>query len=147
MFSTSRSSPTGSAKPRLGSVLSLLRVICLWGSSARAPARRRRSSRRPGARMCGPSSAEADAPDLAGSALENVSTPTLLIVGGHDLEALALNRSAYRRLHCQRRLEMVPGATHLFEEPGTVESVVALARAWSPQRLAPITTEPNHDVS
>ena len=86
-------------------------------------------------------------PDLAGGALENVTAPTLLIVGGHDLEVLALNRSAYRRLHCQRRLEVVPGATHLFEEPGTLESVVALARAWFLQHLAPITTEANHDVS
>ena len=76
-------------------------------------------------------------PDLAEEALENVTAPTLLIVGGHDPEVLALNRSAHRRLHCERRLEVVPGATHLFEEPGTLESVVALARAWFLQHLAP----------
>jgi putative phosphoribosyl transferase len=86
-------------------------------------------------------------PDLAGSALENVTAPTLLIVGGYDLEVLALNRSACRRLHCERRLEVVPGATHLFEEPGTLESVVSLARAWLLKHLVPSTTEANHDVS
>lgn len=85
-------------------------------------------------------------PDLAGDALENVTAPTLLIVGGHDPEVLTLNRSAYRRLRCERRLEVVPGATHLFEEPGTLESVVALARAWFLQRLAPSSTEARHDV-
>ena len=75
-------------------------------------------------------------PDLAEDALENVTAATLLIVGGHDPEVLALNRAAYRRLHCERRLEVVPGATHLFEEPGTLEAVVALARAWFLQHLA-----------
>ena len=69
-------------------------------------------------------------PDLAGDALERVTAPTLLIVGGLDAEVLALNRSACRRLGGESRLEVVPGATHLFEEPGTLESVVALARAW-----------------
>jgi alpha-beta hydrolase superfamily lysophospholipase len=69
-------------------------------------------------------------PDLAGDALENVTAPTLLIVGGHDPEVLALNHSACRRLRCECRLEVVPGATHLFEEPGTLESVVGLARSW-----------------
>ncbi len=69
-------------------------------------------------------------PDMANYALEKVTAPTLLIVGGHDPEVLALNRSAYARLKCERRLEVVPGATHLFEEPGTLEAVVALARDW-----------------
>ena len=97
------------------------RAICLWVSSARAPARRPRSSRPPDARMCEPSSVVADALISRRGALENVTAPTLLIVGGDDPEVLALNRAAYRRLHCERRLEVVPGATHLFEEPGTLE--------------------------
>jgi len=78
-------------------------------------------------------------PDLAGDALELVSAPTLLIVGGHDQQVLELNRAAYHRLRCERRLEVVPGATHLFEEPGTLATVVALARAWF---LDHLTTPP-----
>jgi putative phosphoribosyl transferase len=74
-------------------------------------------------------------PDLAGNALTKVTPATLLIVGGNDPEVLALNQAAYRQLRCKRRLEVVPGATHLFEEPGTLESVVALARAWLLQHL------------
>ncbi len=85
-------------------------------------------------------------PDLAEEALENVTAPTLLIVGGYDPEVLALNRAAHSRLHCERRLEVVPGATHLFEEPGTLDSVVALARAWFLQHLAPNTTEASRAV-
>ena len=86
-------------------------------------------------------------PDLAGDALEKVTAPTLLIVGGHDPEVLALNRAAYRHLHCERRLEVVSGATHLFEEPGTLEAVVALARAWFVQHLDPSAAEARHAVS
>ncbi len=77
-------------------------------------------------------------PDLAGDILPKVTAATLLIVGGSDPEVLALNRAAYRQLHCERQLEVVPGATHLFEEPGTLEAVVALARAWF---LRHLTTE------
>jgi putative phosphoribosyl transferase len=69
-------------------------------------------------------------PDLAGPALPRVEAPTLLIVGGWDTEVLALNREAFAQLHCEKRLEVVPGATHLFEEPGTLDAVVALARGW-----------------
>jgi putative phosphoribosyl transferase len=69
-------------------------------------------------------------PDLAGDALPQVTAATLLIVGGNDPEVLALNRAAYRQLQCERWLEVVPGATHLFEEPGTLEAVVTLARTW-----------------
>jgi putative phosphoribosyl transferase len=69
-------------------------------------------------------------PDLAGAALAEVTAPTLLIVGGADTDVLALNRSALGRLRCEAKLEVVPGATHLFEEPGTLESVVRLAREW-----------------
>jgi dienelactone hydrolase len=69
-------------------------------------------------------------PDLAGAALPNVEAPTLLIVGGNDVPVIAMNRQAYDQLRCERRLEIVPGATHLFEEPGTLESVADLAREW-----------------
>jgi putative phosphoribosyl transferase len=74
-------------------------------------------------------------PDLAGNRLAEVTAATLLIVGGDDPEMLALNQAAYHKLRCERRLEVVPGATHLFEEPGTLEAVVALARDWFLQHL------------
>lgn len=76
-------------------------------------------------------------PDLAGSALAEVRAPTLLIVGGRDQEVLALNRHAQAQLACEARLEIVPGATHLFEEPGTLEQVAALAARWFVRHLAP----------
>jgi putative phosphoribosyl transferase len=69
-------------------------------------------------------------PDLAGDALEKVRTPTLLIVGGEDVSVIGMNRSAQDRLSCDTRLEIVDGASHLFEEPGTLERVAALARDW-----------------
>jgi dienelactone hydrolase len=69
-------------------------------------------------------------PDLAGAALPAVRAPTLLIVGSHDLTVLELNRRAFAALRCERALEVVPGATHLFEEPGTLERVTVLAGAW-----------------
>lgn len=69
-------------------------------------------------------------PDLAGSFLQRVTAPTLLIVGGLDLEVLALNRSALKELNCEKRLEIVPGATHLFEEPGALDAVVGYATRW-----------------
>jgi putative phosphoribosyl transferase len=69
-------------------------------------------------------------PDLAGAALERVTAPTLLIVGGADYEVLELNRQALRRLPGPGRLAVVPGATHLFEEPGALEQVAELARDW-----------------
>lgn len=70
-------------------------------------------------------------PDLAESgALERVQAPTLLIVGGLDTEVLALNQLARSRMRCPTRLDVVPGATHLFEEPGTLEAVARLAAGW-----------------
>lgn len=69
-------------------------------------------------------------PDLAHQALARVTAPTLLIVGGNDPEVLDLNRSALAMLRCTKALEVVPGATHLFEEPGTLDAVVALATRW-----------------
>ncbi len=69
-------------------------------------------------------------PDLAGASLARVRAPTLLIVGGDDREVIALNRAALRDLECEAKLEIVPEATHLFEEPGKLEAVVALAGEW-----------------
>ena len=69
-------------------------------------------------------------PDLAGDALSAVTAPTMLIVGGRDPQVLELNRSAAEALTGEWRLEVVPGATHLFEEPGTLERVADLAGEW-----------------
>jgi putative phosphoribosyl transferase len=70
-------------------------------------------------------------PDLAGeAALARVKAPTLLIVGGADTEVIALNRQAMARMTAQASLEIVPGASHLFEEPGALEDVARLAREW-----------------
>jgi putative phosphoribosyl transferase len=69
-------------------------------------------------------------PDLAGPALERVLAPTLLIVGGADTNVLALNRRAATRLAAEHRLEVVPGAGHMFEEPGALDAVARLAAAW-----------------
>ena len=69
-------------------------------------------------------------PDLAGSALARVETPTLLIVGEKDEEVLHLNEGALEKLHCVRELKIIPGATHLFEEEGALEEVANLASEW-----------------
>lgn len=75
-------------------------------------------------------------PDLAGKALERVTAPTILIVGGDDDIVITLNREAYARLRCVKRLSIVPGATHLFEEPGTLDEVVNLATQWFTKYLS-----------
>jgi dienelactone hydrolase len=75
-------------------------------------------------------------PDLAGDALARVKAPTLLIVGGDDAPVIDMNREALARLDAEARLEIVPGATHLFEEPGTLEEVARLARDWFVRWLA-----------
>lgn len=69
-------------------------------------------------------------PDLAAEALGQVRAPTLLIVGGADVEVLTLNERALQQLTCDKELQIVPGATHLFEEPGALERVVELAGDW-----------------
>jgi len=74
-------------------------------------------------------------PDLAGDALAKVTAPTLLIVGGNDVEVLGLNREAEAKMRCERRFEIVPGATHLFEEPGALERVADLAADWFARHL------------
>ena len=74
-------------------------------------------------------------PDMAGGALSRVAAPTLFIVGGHDEEVLALNRLAYEQLRAEKQLAVVPGATHLFEEPGTLEEAARLAAEWFARHL------------
>lgn len=70
-------------------------------------------------------------PDMAGiSALEKVKSPTLLLVGGWDEEVLTLNRDASRHMHCTKELVVIPGATHLFTEPGTLEEAARQAAGW-----------------
>lgn len=69
-------------------------------------------------------------PDLAEAALARVRAPTLLIVGGQDSQVIALNRQALAQLRTETHLEIIPGATHLFEEPGALEEVARLARHW-----------------
>lgn len=76
-------------------------------------------------------------PDLAGAALASVRAPTLLIVGGNDAPVITLNRHAFAQLGGEKQVEIVPGATHLFEEPGTLEAVAQLARQWFLQYLLP----------
>jgi dienelactone hydrolase len=80
-------------------------------------------------------------PDLAGPALARVKAPTLLIVGGHDIPVLGLNRLALDRLSVeQKQLVIVPRATHLFEEPGALEKVAQLAAVWLTRHLSPMAS-------
>lgn len=74
-------------------------------------------------------------PDLAGDALERVRAPVLLIVGGRDRQVLGLNEEAAGRLRAPHSLHVVPGATHLFEEPGTLEEVARTAKEWCVERV------------
>lgn len=75
-------------------------------------------------------------PDLAGEALHHVQSPTLLIVGGLDEMVLGLNRQARAAIPVECKIAIVPGATHLFEEPGTLEQVAMLARGWFIRHLS-----------
>lgn len=74
-------------------------------------------------------------PDLAGAALQKVNAPTLLIVGSDDHKVIELNRWAMAEMNCERQLQIIPGATHLFEEPGALEEVARLAREWFKRHL------------
>ena len=74
-------------------------------------------------------------PDLAGAALERVTAASLLIVGGNDPEVAGLNEEAYARLRCEKQIKVVPGASHLFEEPGALEEVSRLASEWFLEHL------------
>ena len=81
-------------------------------------------------------------PDLAGHALARVRAPTLLIVGGNDFQVIELNRAALAQLRCEKQLVIVPGATHLFEEPGALDEVARLAREWFERHLIPMESHP-----
>lgn len=101
----------------------------LFGASTGAAAALRAAAES-GASVCAVVS-RGGRPDLAGAAtLARVDAPTLLIVGGDDADVLALNREAMRQLRCLKRLEIVPGASHLFSEPGTLDTAAHLAGAW-----------------
>ena len=81
-------------------------------------------------------------PDLAGGSLDRVSAPTLLIVGGDDTEIVALNEAALRGLQCDKKLSIVAGATHLFEESGALQQVATLAAEWFRRYLPPLLGQP-----
>jgi len=76
-------------------------------------------------------------PDLAGSALEQVKAATLLIVGGNDQPVIDMNRTAFSRMRCEKAMQVIPGATHLFEEPGALEQVAHLASDWFVKHFEP----------
>jgi alpha-beta hydrolase superfamily lysophospholipase len=80
-------------------------------------------------------------PDLAGTSLPRVKASTLLIVGGEDTPVIEMNENAFRQLRMEEKtLEIVPGATHLFEEPGALEKVASLARDWLQRELRYVET-------
>jgi putative phosphoribosyl transferase len=102
--------------------------IGLFGASTGAAGALVAAAERPG--EVGAVVSRGGRPDLAGDALPRVRAPTLLIVGGRDPVVLELNRQAQERLHTENQLVVVPGATHLFEEPGALEVVSSLAAEW-----------------
>ena len=110
--------------------------IGLFGASTGAAAALVAAAQRPG--VVAAVVSRGGRPDLAGSALMAVSAPTLLIVGGNDHEVLELNRQAQVALRCENKLEIIPGASHLFEEPGALERVAQLACDCFRQRLSRI---------
>ena len=105
----------------------------LFGASTGAAAALCAAASRPG--RVGAVVSRGGRPDLAAQCLPRVGAATLLIVGGADREVLELNRQALRQLRCNKRLELVPGAGHLFEEPGALGSVAELAADWFAHHL------------
>jgi putative phosphoribosyl transferase len=108
-------------------------TVGLFGASTGAAAALTAAARRPA--LIAAVVSRGGRPDLAGDALAGVRAPTLLIVGELDTVVIELNRRAMARLTCPARLEIVAGATHLFEEPGTLDRVTALATGWFAQHL------------
>lgn len=104
------------------------RRVGLFGASTGAAAALQAAAERPG-RISAVVS-RGGRGDLAASQAPHVQAPTLLIVGGADAEVLRINRALLRDLRCEKRLEIVPGATHLFEEPGALDAVANLAGDW-----------------
>jgi len=122
---------------RLGLAADLLRTepetlalpIALFGASTGAAAALQLAAERPGAIASLVS--RGGRPDLAGAeALANVKAPSLLIVGGNDSAVIELNQQAFATMHCEKRLAIIPGATHLFEQPGALEQAAQLACLW-----------------
>ena len=107
--------------------------VCVFGASTGAAAALIAAAERP-ARVAAVVS-RGGRPDLAGEALGRVEAPTLLVVGGLDGEVIALNEAARRAMTAPARLAIVPGATHLFEEPGTLDEVCRLAADWCDAHL------------
>ncbi len=107
----------------------------LFGASTGAAAALQAAARRP--QEVSAVVSRGGRPDLAETALAQVRAPTLLIVGGADTEVLAMNRTAYGQLSCEKRLDVVPGATHLFEEAGALEQVAKQAGQWFLEHLVP----------
>jgi len=107
--------------------------IGLFGSSTGAAAALIAAARHPGA--VGAVVSRGGRPDLAGGALAEVRAPTLLIVGGDDVPVIGMNREAAERMSIEPRIEIIPGAAHLFEEPGKLEEVARLAGAWFNEKL------------
>jgi dienelactone hydrolase len=106
-----------------------------FGASTGAAAALVAAAERP--RVVGAIVSRGGRPDLAGPTLARVQAPTLLIVGGDDAPVIELNRQAFTQLRGEKRLAIIPGATHLFEEPGALEQVAWLAREWLERYLAP----------
>lgn len=102
--------------------------LALFGASTGAAAALAAAAERPD--RVGAVVSRGGRPDLAGAALPRVEAPTLLVVGGLDLQVLDLNRQAQAQMSARARLEVVPGASHLFEEPGALDAVAALAADW-----------------
>ncbi|MFG3497303.1 phosphoribosyltransferase family protein [Streptomyces sp. NPDC047928] len=115
-------------------------AVCYFGASTGAAAALTAAAE-PGAAIAAVVS-RGGRPDLAAARLAEVRAPTLLIVGGEDAGVLTLNRQAAERMRCERQVEVVPGATHLFEEPGALEQVSDLAGAWFTAHLPPPGTPP-----
>jgi pimeloyl-ACP methyl ester carboxylesterase len=107
--------------------------IGLFGASTGAGAALMAAAERP--QRVGAVVSRGGRPDLAGPALAHVVAPTLLLVGGHDIPVIEMNRDAMRHMTCEVSLEIVPGATHLFEEPGTLAQVAELAGRWFVEKL------------
>jgi pimeloyl-ACP methyl ester carboxylesterase len=107
--------------------------VGLFGASTGAAAAMTAAARRP--EIVSAVVSRGGRPDLAADALGYVIAPTLLIVGGLDEVVIELNRRAFEQLSCPKRLEIVPGAGHLFEEAGALDKVIALATAWFAEHL------------
>src|ERR671933_158863 len=114
-------------------------AIGYFGASTRAGAALVAAAERP--EVVGAVVSRGGRPDLAGPSLSRVAAPTLLIVGGNDFPVIDMNQEALEKLHIEKKLEIVPGATHLFEEPGALEEVARLAAEWFVRYVSPAGNE------